>query len=60
MTLPANNPLKLVYSDLYRLNIEGQTNWCTHVEELIKSIGLGEVWDEQKSPPFICEQHKTS
>ena len=48
MTLPANNPLKLVYGDLYRLNIEGHTNWCTHVEELIKSIGLGEVCDEQK------------
>ena len=53
MTLPANNPLKLVYSDLYRLNIEGHTNWCTHVEELMKSIGLGEVWDEQKSPPSV-------
>ena len=43
MTLPANNPLKLVYGDLYRLNIEGHINWCTHVEEPIKSIGLGEV-----------------
>ena len=53
MTLPANNPLKLVYGDLYRLNIEGHTDWCTHVEELIKSIGLGEIWDEQKSPPSV-------
>ena len=53
MTLPANNPLKLVYGDLYWLNIEGYTNWCTHVEELIKSVGLGEVWDEHKSPPSV-------
>ena len=52
-TLPANNPLKLVYGDLYRLNIEGHTNWCTFVEELIKSIGLGEFWDKQKSPPSV-------
>ena len=38
---------------LWRLNIAGHTNWCTHVEELIKSIGLGEVWDEQKSLPSV-------
>ena len=49
MTLPVSNPLKLVYGDLYRLNIEEHTNWCTYVEELIESIGLGEFWDEQKS-----------
>ena len=53
MTLPTNNPLKLVYRDLYRLNIEGHTNWCTHVDELIRSVGLGEIWDEQKSPPSV-------
>ena len=53
MTLPANNPLKLVYGDLYRLNIGGHTNWCTYVEELIKSICMGEFWDEQKYPPSV-------
>ena len=27
---------------------EGYTTWCTHVGSLLKSVGMENIWDEQK------------
>ena len=43
-----NNPLKLVYNELHRLSTKGYKTWCTHVGSLLKSVGMENIWDEQK------------
>ena len=43
-----SNPLKLVYNKLHQLSTEGYTTWCTHVGCLLKSLGMENIWDEQK------------
>ena len=39
----------LVYDELYRLSMAGHTTWCCHVRELLKSIGLSDIWEDQKT-----------
>ena len=48
-TVPTPNPLRLVYDELYRLSMAGHTTWCSHVRELLKSIGLSDIWEDQKT-----------
>ena len=48
MNICPNNPLKLVYNELHQLSTEGYTTWCTHVGSLLKSVGMENIWDEQK------------
>ena len=46
-TVPTPNPLRIVYAELYRLSMAGQTTWCSHVRELLKSK-LSDIWEDQK------------
>ena len=39
-----SNPLKLVYNELHQLSTDGYTTWCS----LLKSVGMENIWDEQK------------
>ena len=48
MNICPNNPLKLVYNEFHQLSTEGYTTWCTHVGSLLKSVGMENIWDEQK------------
>ena len=48
MTVPTPNPLRIVYDELYRLSMAGHTTSCSHVRELLKSIGLSNMWEYQK------------
>ena len=46
-TCPSNS-MNLVYNELHQLSTEGYTKWCTHVGSLLKSLGMENIWDEQK------------
>jgi len=48
MMASPTSPLKLVYNELYRLSTQGHTTWCTYVGDLLKSLGLEYIWNEQK------------
>ena len=50
MTLSPTNPLRIVYDELYRLSTTGNTTWCTHVGDLLTSIGLENIWEGQMIP----------
>ena len=48
-TVATQNQSRIVYDELYRLiSMDGHTAWCSHVRELLKSIGLSDIWEDQK------------
>ena len=55
------NPLRIVYDELYRLSTTGHTTWCTHVGDLLTSIGLENIWEGQMIPvsAFYVNQIKS-
>ena len=61
MTLSPTNPLRIVYDELYRLSTTGNTTWCTHVGDLLTSIGLENIWEGQMIPvsAFNVNQFKS-
>ena len=50
MTLSPTNPQRIVYDTLYCLSTTGHTTWCTHVGDLLTSIGLENIWEGQMIP----------
>ena len=49
MTIPIKNPLGIVYDELFRLSATGHATWCSHVGELLKSTGLSNTLEDQKT-----------
>ena len=48
-----SNLLKLVYNELHQISTDGYTTWCTHVGSMLKSMGMENIWDEQKLPVSV-------
>ena len=53
MTTCPSTPLKLVYNELNQLNRDGYTTWYTHVDFLLKFVGMKIIWCEQKVPVAV-------